>query len=154
MLGPIVLFASELPPGKAPLAEETAAARDGRSKIRILVVDDEVLIAETIAEILNQNGFEAYTATSAEDAIHVAMRTVPDIVLSDVVMPRMSGVELGIEIRKELPGTRVLLISGQSSTSDLLRRGAESGHSFELVPKPIHPEDLIARLTDVKHRGR
>lgn len=118
MLGPILLFAGELPPGKPPLADETLALRDGKSKIKVLVVDDEVLIAETIAEILNRSGFEAHTATSAEDAIHMAMRTCPDIVLSDVVIPRMSGVELGIEIRKELPGTRVLLISGQSSTSD------------------------------------
>lgn len=110
------------------------------------MVDDEILIAETIAEILNQNGFDARIATSADEAILLAIQTCPDVVLSDVVMPRMSGVELGIQIRKQLPGTRVVLFSGQSSTSGILRRGAESGHSFELLPKPIHPEELIARL--------
>lgn len=146
MLDPVVLLAGELPRGNPPFENKSPDLSDGRSRMRVLVVDDEILIAETIAEILNQNGFEAHTATSGDEAILLAMRTCPDVVLSDVVMPRMSGVELGIEIRKELPATRVLLISGQSSTSDLLRRGAESGHSFELLPKPIHPEELIARL--------
>lgn len=146
MFAPLVLFAGELPPGGPPLAEELLELPDGRSRIRVLVVDDEILIAETIAEILNLNGFEACIATGAEDAVDLAIQTCPDIVLSDVVMPRMSGVELGIQIRKQLPGTRVVLISGQSSTSELLRRGEESGHSFELLPKPIHPEELIARL--------
>ena len=70
----------------------------------------------------------------------------PDIVLSDVLMPKVSGVELGIWMRKELPGTRVVLISGQSSTAELLRRAENDGNRFELLPKPIHPEELIARL--------
>ena len=133
-------------PERRRLPRNVSRLPDGRSRISVLVVDDEILIAETIAEILNLNGFEARIATSAEDAMDLAIQTCPDIVLSDVVMPRMSGVELGIQIRKQLPGTRVVLISGQSSTSELLRRGEESGHSFELLPKPIHPEELIARL--------
>ncbi len=117
-----------------------------RKKVSILVVDDEALIAETLADILNDVGFDARIALSGEEAMRIATVVRPDIVLSDVLMPRVTGVELGIWMRKELPGTRVVLISGQASTAELLRKAQNDGNSFELLPKPIHPEELIARL--------
>jgi DNA-binding response OmpR family regulator len=120
--------------------------RAGRSRLRVLVVDDEQLIAETVAAILNANGFEAVEAYSGEQAIEAARELQPDIVLTDVLMPRMSGVELGIHLQNEFPATRVLLFSGQAATSELMRKAQEQGYSFELFPKPIHPDDLIARL--------
>lgn len=118
----------------------------GRTRLRILVVDDEPLIAQTVTAILNANGFEAREATSAEAALEVAPAFQPDIVLSDVLMPRMTGVDLGVRLRTELPGARVLLFSGQAATSELMRKAEEQGYHFELFPKPIHPDELIARL--------
>jgi DNA-binding response OmpR family regulator len=117
-----------------------------RLRLRVLVVDDEPLIAETVTAILNVHGFEAREATSGEDALEVARSFQPDIVLSDVLMPRMTGVDLGVRLRREFPQTRVLLFSGQAATSELMRKAEEKGYHFELFPKPIHPEELIARL--------
>jgi PleD family two-component response regulator len=123
-------------PGVSPKAS-------GRTQLRVLVVDDERLIAETVAAILNVNGFEAVEAFNGEDALEAARNLQPDIVLTDVLMPKMSGVELGIRIR---PETKIVLFSGQAATSELMRKAEADGYTFELFSKPIHPEDLIAKL--------
>lgn len=131
-----------------PLVEQSEMFRTtGRSKLhRVLVVDDEPLIADTVAAILNANGFEAVEAYNGEEALDTARKFQPDIVLSDVLMPRMSGVELGVKIRLEFPGTRIFLFSGQAATSELMRKAQDDGYTFEVFPKPIHPDELIAKL--------
>jgi DNA-binding response OmpR family regulator len=118
-------------------------------KPKVLVVDDEALIADTVAAILNGNGFEAAAAYSAEQAIALAERLHPDVLLSDVLMPTTTGVDLAISITKIFPNTRICLFSGQASTVDLMRKAESLGYHFELLPKPIHPDELLARLKKV-----
>ena len=113
---------------------------------RILVVDDEVLIADTIAQILNRSGFIAEVAYSGAQAIELAKRHCPELVLSDVMMPHVDGVEAAIRIREHCPDTRIVLFSGQAATVEILARARERGHEFELLPKPIHPTQLIKHL--------
>lgn len=115
---------------------------------RILVVDDESLIADTIVQILNRNGFIAEAAYSGEEAIEIASRTCPELVLSDVLMPQIDGVEAAIAIREKCPDTRIVLFSGQAATVEILARARERGHTFELLPKPIHPTQLIKHLRE------
>jgi CheY-like chemotaxis protein len=113
---------------------------------RILVVDDEVLIADTIVQILNRNGFIAEAAYSGAEAIECARRYCPELVLSDVLMPHVDGVEAAIAIRELCPDTRIVLFSGQAATVEILARARARGHNFELLPKPIHPTQLIKHL--------
>lgn len=115
---------------------------------RILVVDDEKVIADTIVQILNRNGFIAEAAYGGEEAIDKARRHCPELVLSDVLMPQVDGVEAAIAIRKHCPEARIILFSGQSSTVEILARARERGHTFELLPKPIHPTQLIMHLRE------
>lgn len=113
---------------------------------RILVVDDESLIADTIVQILNRNGFIAEAAYSGRDAIESARARCPELVLSDVLMPQLDGVEAAIAIRELCPDTRIVLFSGQAATVEILSRARERGHHFELLAKPIHPTQLIKHL--------
>jgi CheY-like chemotaxis protein len=113
---------------------------------RILVVDDEALIADTIVQILNRNGFVAEAAYSGAEAIDLATRHCPELVLSDVMMPHVDGVEAAIAIREACPDTRIVLFSGQAATVEILARARQRGHEFELLPKPIHPTQLIKHL--------
>jgi CheY-like chemotaxis protein len=115
---------------------------------RILVVDDEKLIADTIVQILNRNGFIAEAAYSGAEAIEKAERHCPELVLSDVLMPHIDGVEAAIAIRELCPDTRILLFSGQAATVEILARARDRGHIFELLPKPIHPTQLIKHLRE------
>jgi CheY-like chemotaxis protein len=113
---------------------------------RILVVDDEALIADTIVQILNRNGYVAQAAYSGADAIEAARRISPELVLSDVLMPFIDGVEAAIAIRKLLPDCRIVLFSGQAATVEILARARDRGYNFELLPKPIHPTKLLQHL--------
>jgi CheY-like chemotaxis protein len=115
---------------------------------RILVVDDEKVIADTIVQILNRDGFIAEAAYGGEEAIERARRHCPDLVLSDVLMPQIDGVEAAIAIRNNCPDTRIILFSGQAATVEILARARERGHTFELLPKPIHPTQLIKHLRE------
>lgn len=132
----------------APVSETEAGDSQGQQgpSPRILVVDDETLIADTIVQILNRNGFIAEAAYSGKEAIEAAKRHCPELVLSDVLMPHIDGVEAAIAIRELCPDTRIVLFSGQAATVEILARARERGHSFELLPKPIHPTQLIKHL--------
>jgi CheY-like chemotaxis protein len=116
---------------------------------RILVVDDERIIADTMAEILEGAGFQATTAYDGWNALQVAGILQPDYLLSDVLMPRMNGVDLAIAIRKMYPAARILLFSGQAGITEILRAAQNQGFQFELIAKPIHPLSVVARLKEL-----
>lgn len=125
-----------------------SASRETRKR-RILVVDDEKRIADTVAEILNLAGFEAVAAYDGWSALEAAMRFHPDYLLSDVLMPRMNGAELAIAIRQSQPATKILLFSGQAGISEILHSARERGYAFDLLAKPVHPAKLIERIRDL-----
>jgi DNA-binding response OmpR family regulator len=112
----------------------------------VLVVDDERLIADSMTEILRRSGFNAACAYDGLAALELALQITPDFVLTDVVMPRMNGVQLAIAIRKALPATEILLLSGQAGITEIMEGGRKEGYLFELIAKPVHPEKLLQRL--------
>ena len=118
----------------------------GKTKRKILVVDDERVIADTLAIILNQHGFDASAVYTGTAAVERARSTKPDLIISDVIMPDMNGIEAAIHIRKFLPGCKILLFSGQAATADLLESARAQGHEFEILAKPVHPQDLLSTL--------
>ncbi len=113
---------------------------------RILVIDDECSIADSLTEILNGNGWNAVACYSGRDAIAYAQEKCPDIVISDVVMPKLNGIETVLAIRELCPTAKILLFSGQAGTTDILREARARGHNFELVAKPIHPDVLLKKI--------
>jgi CheY-like chemotaxis protein len=113
----------------------------------ILVVDDESAIADTLTEILDRSGYAATAAYDATDALETALITPPEMLITDVVLPGMSGIELAITIKRIFPDCKILLFSGQAATSDLLASAKNQGHQFTLLNKPVHPKDLLARVS-------
>ena len=113
---------------------------------RVFVVDDEPLIASTLTTILNMNGFSADCFTDPTAALKVPVAEMPDLLISDVMMPQLSGIELAIRMRDQKPDLRVLLISGQAGTTDLLEGARQLGHNFKLLEKPIPPQRLLFEL--------
>lgn len=112
----------------------------------IFVVDDEAIIAQSLAAILNNAGFQATAFDHPEKAIAACNETSPDLLISDVKMPGMTGIELAIHFRKTQPRCRVLLFSGTASTEYLLEEAYSQGYDFDLLWKPIHPADLLAKI--------
>jgi DNA-binding response OmpR family regulator len=136
-----------------PINQVPAADRTPYRPV-VLVVDDESAIADTLSEILSRSGYTAMTAYDGNGALETALVAPPELLITDVVLPGMSGIELAITIRRIFPDCKILLFSGQASTSDLLAAAKREGHHFTLLTKPLHPIDLLARVADsLKHRG-
>jgi CheY-like chemotaxis protein len=115
----------------------------------VLVVDDERVIADTLSIILRRSGFSTMTAYDGESALELAGAVAPELLLSDVMMgPGMDGTELAMAVVSAFPNCKVLLFSGHAATRDLLDRASESGHTFTLLTKPLHPADLLGRINE------
>lgn len=116
---------------------------------RVLIVDDEHVIADTLALIVNKNGYTARVAYNGEEAVRLAELEPPDILISDVVLGGASGIAAAIEIARIAPGCRVLLISGQAIQPALLEQAQTQDRGFEVLLKPVHPQKLLEKLKDM-----
>ena len=117
-----------------------------RCPARILVVDDNPDVIMVMRELLRSNGYDVVSVSSAEEASEEIERQMPDLVISDVIMPGKSGFELCREL-KENPATRLIplvLITGLTNREDRLK-GIECG-ADEFLHKPIFAEELFARV--------
>jgi DNA-binding response OmpR family regulator len=115
---------------------------------RVFVVDDDGIIASTTAEILQLSGYDATSFVNPLDALEAARTIGPDLVIADVMMPGLSGIDLAVRLKAQCPTCKVLLLSGQAETGELLAAASKQGHDFQVLAKPIHPRDLLARIKD------
>ena len=107
----------------------------------VLVVDDESVIADTLAEILSRSGYRGIAAYDGDSALETSLLTPPEMLITDVVLPGMTGIELALKMRRIFPECKIILFSGQASTADLLASARADGHHFTLLNKPLHPQD-------------
>jgi DNA-binding NtrC family response regulator len=119
-----------------------------RKQLRVFVVDDEFTIASTLGMILRHKGFDATSYHAPLDALEAARSQAPDLLISDVVMPQFSGIELAIRVKEQCPNCKVLLFSGQSATAGMLEVARANGHDFEILTKPVHPTDLLRKINE------
>ena len=114
----------------------------------ILVVDDEEIIADTLAIILTKSGYSVRSAYDGISALQRARELRPALVISDVMMPRITGIELALALETLIPKCKILLFSGQAATVDLLEKARQMGHDFAILSKPIHPDDMLRRVSE------
>jgi len=115
---------------------------------RVLVVDDESAIADTIAKILTLSGFPAVAAYDGNGALEIALLRPPEMLITDVLLPGMNGIELALTVKRIYPDCKIVLFSGQASTVDLLAAAGHAGHRFTLLNKPVPPQELLALVAD------
>ncbi len=116
---------------------------------RILVVDDEAALADTLALIFQRAGYTATAVYSAEDALAFIATHRPSLVVSDVVMPGMNGLAMAKNIQIAYPNCRVLLFSGNADTQDLLDAARREGHAFEVLAKPVPPPQMLEKVASL-----
>jgi CheY-like chemotaxis protein len=114
----------------------------------VLVVDDERVIADTLVAILGRSGYSAVAAYDGAIALEIARVIPPQILITDVYMPGMDGIELAIAVRGAVPDCKVLLFSGHASTAEMLALSRQAGYEFNALSKPIHPTDLLAHMSE------
>ena len=91
------------------------------------------------------------TAYDGFGALEIARVIPPDLLLADVVMPGMSGIDLAIAIKKDIPDCAILLFSGQAATTGLLAKAGKAWCDFEVLLKPIHPHKLVQLIFERLH---
>jgi CheY-like chemotaxis protein len=114
-----------------------------RSTVRVFVLDDEPNVAETWALIMKKAGYEVSLFTNPHEALDAIRKQPPHVLLSDVGMIGMNGIEIAIALLKEKIPTKVILISGRTTTGDHLKNAAEQGYFFEVLPKPVGAEKFM-----------
>lgn len=115
-----------------------------RSKPKVLVVDDDRVLADSLAQILNLHGFVSTALYSGEEAVEFVDGFRPDIVLSDIRMRQVDGIEAAKRIRELHPECRVILFT--ASSVDLAARKKIEGLGFEFLQRPLHPEGVLKAL--------
>ncbi len=110
---------------------------------RILVIDDDIALAEMIGIVLRSDGFEPVFCDHGDRAVEAFRRENPDVILLDLMLPGKSGVDVCKEIRAE-SGVPIIMLTAKSDTVDVVL-GLESG-ADDYIPKPFKPRELIARV--------
>ena len=118
--------------------------------MRVLVIDDEELVANTWVMILQQAGHEAAAAYDGLTALKLVKSFQPEVVLSDVVMPKMNGIEVCSRIQADHPKCRIFLFSGQAATSGLVEDARSKGYTWEVLAKPVDPEEFLSKLASIE----
>ena len=116
-------------------------------------MDDENVIASTLELILLSKGYDARSFIDPLDALSAAHSVAPNLLLTDVVMPTMDGIELASQIKQLHPDCKVLLISGHVASEQLVNAGSQ-GRQFAILAKPVHPESLLAKIEEIIAESR
>lgn len=116
---------------------------------KILVVDDEPRIADTLAVIFRQAGYAASAVYNAEEALACIATLQPALVITDVIMPGLDGIQFAKLIRSSSPNCRVLLFSGNADTQQLLNVAKQEGHDFDVLAKPVPPPIMLAKVASL-----
>lgn len=113
---------------------------------RVLVVDDDARSRLAVARILAEEGYDATVAADGEEASGMLASWRPDLVLTDLDMPRLDGQGLLLRVRKVLPGTPVIVLSARGTEAGSLGPGLGASAYF---PKPVHLDALLRRIRDL-----
>ena len=122
--------------------------------MRVLIVDDEKVLADTLVMIIRREGYEAASAYTGAAALQKIESFTPDCVISDVIMPGMNGIELCSLIEQRYPDCHILLFSGQASTNELIDQARAQGHTWELLAKPVDPDEILGKLASIETVSR
>ncbi len=114
---------------------------------RILLVEDEKVVADTLGKILSSNGYDIRVAYSAEAAMQTIAQWSPHLAILDVMLPNMNGIDFAVVLKKRFEECHVLLFSGQPSAEGLMQKARNEGHEFEIMAKPVHPTVMLDAIS-------
>jgi DNA-binding response OmpR family regulator len=111
--------------------------------LRVFVVNDEAILSSTLSAILRLNGFAAFSFTDSLRALESALLEPPALLISDLMMPELSGIDLALQIRALSPSCRVFLFAGDQASVDLPRTAHRLDTNLHILPRPVRPSTLL-----------
>ena len=119
--------------------------------MRILIIEDELPMRTALADLLNANGYRVLTAADGEAGLDRAITEKPDLVLLDVMMPKLDGFSVCREVRRRAPALPILMLTAKGQVDDRVA-GLDSG-ADDYVVKPFSSRELLARIRAMLRRG-
>jgi DNA-binding NarL/FixJ family response regulator len=140
------------PESTSPPDQDAAQQIPQPTPVRLLLVDDEPGLRTAVKAYLEDEGFAVTTACDGEEGWAMALEMLPDVILSDVMMPRLDGYGLLKKLRADerLGGTPVIFLTAKGMTADRVT-GFQAGCD-DYIPKPFDPDELVARVNNVVNR--
>ncbi len=126
-----------------------------RQEKKIVFVDDEIFMRELWKRILTGEGYEVFTASTAEECLEIAEKVKPDLIISDILMPQMDGLDLCKEIRKResLCDIPIILITGVFK--DLaFRSRVDNSTADAFILKPLDEQHLLSKIQELIQKKR
>lgn len=122
-----------------------------KNNMKILIVDDNVSLLDMLTEFLTDNGYDVVSCDSGVEALIKFNEVMPDIVLTDVVMPGFDGIELLLKLRTINPGVRVIVMSGGNrGHADTYLHMADKLGANAVLNKPFELPDLLTQITKLE----
>ena len=118
----------------------------------LLIIDDDAHLRESLAEVLELDGFECHQAGAAKEGIAAAAKLVPDCVIMDIQLPDSSGFQICQELRKRSKTTILIMMTGRFLSSEEKKQGFELG-ADEYITKPFDLAELSARIKQLLTRN-
>ena len=114
---------------------------------KILVIDDDVIVRETIVQILEDRGYTVLSAEDGDRGLALFRAERPDLVITDIIMPEKEGIQTITEMRGERPDAKIIAISGggRIGNTDFLKIARHLG-AMDIIPKPFDPDELVSRV--------
>jgi CheY-like chemotaxis protein len=113
----------------------------------ILVVHDEEIVADCMTMLLSRSGFIARSAYDGKTALEMALDLRPDLLLSDISLRGIDGIQLAIAIVNAIPACKILLFSSHETYDDIVD-AREEGYNFPALIKPVHPADMLKHVQE------
>jgi CheY-like chemotaxis protein len=119
-------------------------AQNGDAMAKILVIDDDVVVRETITEILLDVGYQVVSAEDGRRGLRIFRSERPDLVITDIIMPEKEGIQTIMEMRAERPDAKIIAISGggRIGNTDFLKIARQIG-AADVIAKPFDPDDFL-----------
>lgn len=124
----------------------------GHNKLpKLLIIDDDAHLRESLAEVLELDGFECHQAGAAQPGIEMAAKTNPDVVIMDIQLPDSSGFQICQELRKRSKVTILIMMTGRFLSAEEKKQGFELG-ADEYMTKPFDLAELSVRIRQLLSR--
>ena len=115
-------------------------------KFFILVVDDHHTAAITMSWVLEESGYAVSVVSDGKAALDIVSGIAFDLAVVEIILPDIDGIKIAQELCKRLPNCRILLMSGNEEATTLLEKAETDGVQWDVLPRPIRPPELIAKL--------
>ena len=128
--------------------------REGRRNTKVLIVDDNLLLASLLEMMLEDEGYETLSAGDGRDGYVSYLRFHPEIVITDLHMPKANGLDLIKKIRRQNPGVKTIYMSGNLCPFSHLLNEEKRRYPVSILPKPFSREELLKLLGELGNGGR